>query len=363
MQYENRTCCPNCQRSYHLSEARLNTPNLMVRCPACQTRFLASEHSTRIAKTPKSSENTGTGAPSAPVSTTQRAAPAQTAPKPSVTSAAPTTPRRTPDAASNGKHDPLKDILSNLAKRPTRQDRATKASNTPPPSASHQQSGAISPEFVDIDALTPKKTHNEEHDLDDEAWLSALLDNNATPSNSASASIAQAPVAAPTPKPQTKRHASVRASLAPTLLWGFGCLLLLALLLVQYAIFNIDHLVKKPNHKNILQQVCSVIPCDLPNADIDMLNISGTGFSPSKSAPNHLDLSATLTNQSQKEQLYPNLLIQLYYHGTLVGDAAIAPKDYLLTNARLINAGTQTPILLSLGVNDAVDQVSITPFY
>lgn len=369
MEYENRTHCPNCKRSYTISEARLATPNLSVKCPACQTRFLAAENVTyapkhdaqaRVHSTPASSKSRTTNQPSKTQTTPDAQ---QSSPQPNVS------PHSTIDPNFGTELDLLGDTTSVLDE--DLDALLADLSGKKAPKIQKSPTGTIpntGMDKLDADELLSKldipiaSVPTQEHE-DDEAWLSALLDNNSTNGTQHDA-IPRAPI--PTPihisKTSSSQSKALRQGMFNQVLWALGSFLLLALLVAQYASFNVDNLVKDPKHRATLSAACQILSCTLPSADINAFTVQSI-HRPSAHIEGQTDIAGYLNNQSV-EQLYPDLLITLHGKDGVVGEALVAPKDYLVVDARLIASGAHVPFLLTLDApNSEVERVDVRAVY
>lgn len=337
MEYENRTHCPNCKRSYTISEARLATPNLSVKCPACQTRFLAAENVTYAQQ-----------------SDVAQTSMAQTA---SDSTAPQTRNTSVSEADFDAQHDTtsvldedIDALLADLGATPT--------NDTP------LDSSAL--DGLDIPLDVPLASIPDQAHEDDEVWLSALLESSA--SNVDQTKTVPAPNPTPTitdsdaldiPSPRSK---VARQDILGQVLWGMGSLLLLTLLIVQYASFNVDNLVKNPNHYAKLSAACKILSCTLPSADVSAFTVQALPTA-STYIEGQTDIKGYISNHAS-EQLYPNLHITLHGKDGVIGEALVAPKDYLVANIRLIASGAHVPFLLTLDApNSEVERVDVRAVY
>lgn len=158
----------------------------------------------------------------------------------------------------------------------------------------------------------------------------------------------------------TQEQLATKRSLSSQLLWLAGCVLMIAALAVQYVVFNQDAIAKNPTQAELVQHWCSI--CKLPAADTQAFKINHQ--LKNGSADYSTDLSGTLKNTSDAEQLYPNLRIQVMGNAGLVGDLVLSPSDYLAVYHRSLIPGQETRFLLTLDVAiKDVKSVTIEPFY
>lgn len=114
--------------------------------------------------------------------------------------------------------------------------------------------------------------------------------------------------------------------------WAMAALLALALLLLQVVFqFRVELAVLWPETRPALQEVCSLIGCDLPLPQkINLLGIESSELHPNPQNKGVLALTATLKNRAPFAQTYPHLELTL----TDVTDQAVlrkilTPPDYL----------------------------------
>lgn len=158
--------------------------------------------------------------------------------------------------------------------------------------------------------------------------------------------------------PPSQEQLANKRSLTGQLMWGVGILGLLGFMAGQYVFFNIDGLVKagKANFVSSFCQSC------LPSADVGTLT---TSYSlRSGQADFTTDLIGVINNTSTTAQLYPNLKITVTGQHGLIGDLAVAPKDYLDVPQKLIGASSNGRFMLTLAVpTNEIVSVTIEPFY
>ena len=151
-----------------------------------------------------------------------------------------------------------------------------------------------------------------------------------------------------------------------SILWVLGCLVLALLLAAQYVMFNLDTLIKNPNHAQRLQAICSIAACRLPSADLSALTVSNTAHRSSqiKTTGAFSDIGATLNNQSAQAQLYPNVKVSVYGDNDIIGVFVAAPSDYLLGKQSQLPAGDKRRLLFTVPIaNTQIRQVTMTPIY
>ncbi len=145
------------------------------------------------------------------------------------------------------------------------------------------------------------------------------------------------------------------------LLWLIGCVLLVTLLLVQYAIFNVNSLVKNPESQAKLDKVCKILSCSLPSADLNNIRISNIQHG---AVNNETNIVASITKLASVKQLYPNLKISIYGMNGLLGELIVQPKDYLLSEKQIEMANSETFFMLTVPINNnEINNINIVPFY
>lgn len=161
----------------------------------------------------------------------------------------------------------------------------------------------------------------------------------------------------------TSQQIALKKSPVTTLLWLIGCLLLIALLIVQYAVFNINTLIKDPEHNAQLIEVCELLSCSLPSANLNELIIQNLQHEATTS--NQTNIKASITNQGAHSQLYPNLKVSISGQNGLIGEFVAEPKDYLLSEEQTEIASThENYFMFTIPVDDTtVSNIDIQPFY
>ncbi|WP_230656980.1 DUF3426 domain-containing protein [Psychrobacter sp. I-STPA10] len=159
---------------------------------------------------------------------------------------------------------------------------------------------------------------------------------------------------------QINTHRSIYVSL----FWTFGCLALLLLLLAQYVIFNLDNLIKNPNSQKKLAVFCHTVSCSLPSAELQNIMITHKTLRASKVMKGKTDILASLVNNSDQEQLYPNLHVRLYQDQTLLGEFIATPQDYLTVSQRILGRKQVKLFMLRVDIpRNKITEVDITPLY
>ncbi len=345
-----KTQCPRCHTVYPLPDALINQPQARANCGSCHHVFFPAQHlvvnDTEI--------------------NAQVQSVAQTPVTPS-TSASATTAVEDDQLISDSTPTNFKDDID--SQDPFSVDEIN----------AFMQS--------DIPATAPTVEQKEP----DDAWLDELLKNDDSPSIKKvgqtnddlsdiigadfDSLVPAAPVNTQDPQailkkvrerieahPPTQEQLMTKRSLGYKLSWGLGCLLLLALMPIQYVIFNTDSILKNPEQAQLLNQVCTVLPCQLPAADVTAFQVSHT-LSAGR-ADYTTNLTATLKNISSTDQLHPNLKVSIHGAQGLIGDFVATPKDYLVSEQRLITPAHPRQLMLTLDIApEDIQSVAIQPFY
>lgn len=417
-----KTQCPHCQACFKVQQTQLNKVNATVSCDQCQKSFLVNKH---LIVTPDSSDSIATSdnsnsdalkATKAPISQTDATSHGNLSTKPSphkqhVTELSPDTlihddmdideleedhaeydSLDSMDAwltqAGDSTHDTAVPTATNhsssaslnQAKTPTHPSLAKPSSTT--------TSMHASPAQVAISSAATNDIHANVDTTADNAWLEALLKEESkdddswqenTQRDDTDLSQILANMGVPF-KDEDKTHeervkkVQAQAKFAPSparhsvasLLWILGCAVLALLLLAQYVIFNLETLVKNPAHAERLQAICSVAACSLPSADLTALTITNINHKSSqiKTTGTHSDVSATLNNQSEKAQLYPNVKVSVYGKNDLIGEFIATPADYLLSKQSQLTANSRQQLLFTIPVGNAqIREVTINALY
>lgn len=162
-----------------------------------------------------------------------------------------------------------------------------------------------------------------------------------------------------------KAQPTMGKPLLTQLIWGVGCLLLIALMWVQYLIFNVDRLMTNPDYANKIQGLCSALSCSLPSTDLSQLNIQ-SGFRPSSvnTTAQHSDVLIGLENQANNELIYPNVKVSLSNGEQLLGQFIATPQDYLTIAQKRMGAKQSKVIMFTVPIPaSGVGEVQVEPFY
>lgn len=346
--------------------AKLGDPNARAKCGQCQQVFFLNanliSNGTPIQQPAPQSQARST--------TRQQALPSQTQEDLSI----PAIPRRAKRAKPVATEGMIHDEMDGTNTQ-TPQTTSTVA-------FSDDELDSFLNENINFVPRLSKSTKDEMADNEDEAWLKDLLNDkkpvvtNAQTTTSTTTSPiinevdlnAVIPVAVPKPKkpisikqiesntPTTQQLAE-KKSLGSQLAWVVGCVLLVALLGVQYALFNAKEIAKNPESAGLAHTLCGIIPCRIPSAELSSLNINAT-------LQNQKDVIITINNTSNTEQLYPYLLVQLKdKNNAVVADFVADTKDYLSESQTTLLAGQHKRIMLSVNTNTNASSVTVKPFY
>jgi len=130
-------------------------------------------------------------------------------------------------------------------------------------------------------------------------------------------------------------------------------LLTLALLLVaigQLAWFGRDHLLQHPAGRQLLEQACGYLNCQLPpQSDPSKIVVVSRSISSHPEQEGALMVMLTMRNQADFEQPYPILELSfLDSTGALITRRSFRPKEYLSSNKGLIQPGIPESMQLEL---------------
>lgn len=408
-----QTQCPNCQTTYPVPDAKLGDPKVRAKCGKCQQLFFINAHLLPVstaqpkvastaspqvqpatqASTPikpqvqpqRQQSATLATAPNAQNTSLQNRAAQSTTPKnsavnPPVSQAvspkpsnqgAPSAPtqhaKRTKPALSEGMiHDGMDD--------PAKDDRTSEVVFSDDELEQFLQTNISSASYI------VKSTKDELADNDSEAWVNNLLDDSQATTSQTKTHQASAPIIdevdlkeiipAVTPKAKkplsikrltshqpTAQQIATKKSLGSQLFWLLGCLLLVGLLGLQYMLFNMDKVAKNPTTANLARDVCAIVQCVVPSADLNSFDINAT-------LHNQKDIIIYINNKSNTEQLFPYLLVRLKdKNGVVVADFVADTKDYLAESRTTLLANQYERIMLSTRSATTAESVTVTPFY
>lgn len=129
------------------------------------------------------------------------------------------------------------------------------------------------------------------------------------------------------PKPQPTKSSSLG--------WTLGSGLLVLLLVGQYAMFNLNQMMKQPSIAELITNVCNVIPidCHLPRAEANwatfqVLDVTGNA--------RYTDVIFHLTNSGSEPLLYPDLVITLRQGNKVKAQAAVPANLYAEFNSQYL---------------------------
>lgn len=339
------TQCPNCKAIYPLPSAKLNDPKARAKCGCCQQIFLLNDN--RVADTPTPTNATTEKIPTPVVAQKANTPSSDTVIGDTLIDDGGDTTNKT--ASVHFSDDELNDFLNKEI-------------------------------TVAKDAIQTTRD-----DKEDETWLQELLSDSSSspepPSQPASDDtkineidlVTIIPVATTTAQKNKKNTLHKVFSNKPTsqqlatkkpigvqIMWFVGCVILLALLAVQYAIFNLDTLVKNPSYASGIQRFCHFAKCSIPSANLANIVVDAT----LKNHPQATDIIITIHNKSDEEQLYPNLLVHLKNKdGTVIADFIASRYDYLSESQKNILGKQSKRIMLTAQTNKMPTTVEVTPFY
>lgn len=163
---------------------------------------------------------------------------------------------------------------------------------------------------------------------------------------------------APDPSASSPDHPAAtpkRISLVATLTWSVANLALMAVLVIQFAYFNRDDLVRYTQWRPALEKMCHYAECILPlQSDITKITLINRELRSHPRVANALLVTATLVNTASFSQPYPMLQLNLSdFSGRTVAMRRFQPAEYV-GKAAEINGGMRPgqPIEVSLELAD-----------
>ncbi|OPH38596.1 zinc-ribbon and DUF3426 domain-containing protein [Moraxella equi] len=370
----NQTKCPHCQTTYPMPAAKLGDLNARAKCGKCQQVFFLNANLVTVSTPQTTATAHQTSKPQS--SPAPRVVPTQSHSNPTATQfeqdSSSITPKRVKRTKSTPTEDMIHDEMDGIEEN--------KPKAVVDVSFSDDELDNFLKDNISFAPTVTKSTKDEMSDSEDEAWINNLLDDNSSitvnsqVTNSASPIIKDVDLNTiiPSAKPKQKKPVSIKkiqpnkptaqqiATKKPIitqLFWLIGCLLMLGLLAVQYALFNIEKITKNPETANLANAVCNIISCNIPSADLGSLEINSV-------LQNQTDVVINITNKSSTEQLFPYLLVQLQDdNGRVVADFVADTKDYLSESQTTILANQSKRIMLSATSTLNASSVTVTPFY
>lgn len=358
-----KTQCPHCSTQFKLSQQHLNQAGGMVRCGSCLKPFQAKDHlveqpAVAITKVPSPARS------STPPVTPQA--------KPQVTPA--TSPSLTDELGSP------EDLLADSKWQMPDEDLPESQSESlfdgslslgeemelseelDAPYADFSESlgvldSALNKELDDNDAQLANSSA-------DESWAEDLLKEVEQETQIAPPSAEAPPKNTPkeSPKAETIVTPAVPVSLfdfdesdtgsfsqqrpikeippapkEPVNLWKWGglSLLMLAILGIQYLVFNFQDLARQDTYRPFYQQACQVLPCELPElVDLNRMRVTNLYIRNLEDEPGTLLVDLILHNEASFEQPFPNLqLVFSNQQSELLAEGVFTSEQYL--NGRL----------------------------
>lgn len=402
-----KTQCPHCQACFKIQQTQLNKANATVSCQHCQQSFLVNEHLIVTPDVPNTSiAQADTKTPHINGrfdSRTHSATPTKADNKNGSSGSKSSLHKQHKKYSSSDTliHDDLihddmdidesedtileYDSLDSMDAWLTQASYASTAAHKPSSQSykvnDKKSSASIAiTEPVVLSSTAANNIHASIDNTAENSWLEQLLEeqnkNEGTPTDDTDLSQLLLEMGVPLKDDETleERVRKSQARLVPpsskhsvaSLLWTLGCLVLALLLFAQYVIFNLDTLVKNPVHAQRLQAICSVAACSLPSADLTAFTITDSSHNSSRiqNTATFSDVSVTLSNQSTKAQLYPDIKVSVYGANDLIGTFIATPTDYLLSKQHYLAANSEQKLLFTIPVvNAQIREVTISPLY
>ena len=122
-----------------------------------------------------------------------------------------------------------------------------------------------------------------------------------------------------------------------TTLWAATNIVLIVVLLGQYAYFNRSDLAQYPELQPWLTRLCTVLACDAPlRRDVSRITLANRVVQSNPNHPNALLIDATLINDADFPQAYPLLEIRFSdLSNQLVAGRRFRPSEYLPADTAL----------------------------
>jgi predicted Zn finger-like uncharacterized protein len=115
-----------------------------------------------------------------------------------------------------------------------------------------------------------------------------------------------------------------------TVFWGFGDVLLLALIIGQFVFFYSDELAADPSWRPRIVEFCRYTGCELrPRQDVAQIELLQTSVAPHPYYANALRIRTTLVNRASFPQAYPWMEVSLTSNaGTVLARRTFSPSQY-----------------------------------
>lgn len=151
------------------------------------------------------------------------------------------------------------------------------------------------------------------------------------------------------------RQRKSRFGLLGTMILMTAILVSLAALILQYAYYNRESLVKIPQLRPWMEQACQLANCTLPAPkDHSKVVLSSKNIFTHPNTQNALMVSATITNQAKFAQSFP--IIELRFEnvrGETIAGRRFQPAEYLaIPDNQITQMQPNTPISFSLEIED-----------
>jgi predicted Zn finger-like uncharacterized protein len=118
-------------------------------------------------------------------------------------------------------------------------------------------------------------------------------------------------------------------SMSHYITWGIMCVLMLSLLLAQFAYFNFERLAADPAHYQHMRRLCSITGCHVPIIDASQIKTSKVTARKHPNQGKVTRFTVTLTNQALETQPLPALKLTLLKQGDVTAGRLIQPAEYL----------------------------------
>lgn len=268
-----------------------------------------------------------------------------------------------------------------LQKQPSIKNPSSTSSQAKPSHSSTVPMSSVNANNINVSIAANNSSHNNEN-----TWLETLLQeqndgNPSVASDTEDTELAKLLTDSGMPTANEKENTGLRAtkisdrmqSSSPepplpvsSIVWSVGSILLLLLLVLQFVGFNLESLAKKPAIAPRLQTVCTILPCQVPSADIRAFAINKPSAKPSrvKSTASFTDIQAQLINQSNQSQLLPHLKVSLHNKEGVMGEFIASPQQYLLSSENKLAAERGKSVMFTVPIPASqITSVEIEPIY
>ncbi len=196
----------------------------------------------------------------------------------------------------------------------------------------------VQPDLFNTTQTAGTDEANDSHSRDDNQPDAASPRNATTDASQDDAALLFETSASDSLVPDSLRQGGTQHSLATTMLYTLGTIVLSTTLLLQFAWFYRDSLLRQPQLHTYVAQLCQHIECDrLQLRDPARIELSQRNVYTHPTESNALMVSLTLVNRAPFSQDFPDIQIEFSdVAGNVVAARRLRPEEYL-------NADTDNP--------------------